>query len=137
MSGSLGIDSMVDPTVQLPSIRTTTGRGFGRPAILLARYALLALLAVLFVAPLVWLFISSVRPIQEIFRYVTPLSWRSFWPESFTLDGYLQLMSSSFPHAMLNSAILATATVVAGVAVNALAAYAFARLHLPARDVLF
>src|SRR5207253_7194121 len=83
------------------------------------------------------LFIASVRPIQEIFRYVAPLSWRTFWPESFTLDGYVRLMSGSFPHAMLNSAILATATVIAGVAVNALAAYAFARLHLPARDLLF
>lgn len=103
----------------------------------MARYALLTLLALLFVVPLVWLFIASVRPIQEIFRYVAPLSWRTFWPETFNLEGYARLMSGSFPRAMLNSAVLAFATVIGGVAVNALAAYAFARLRFPARDLLF
>jgi multiple sugar transport system permease protein len=127
----------VDRAAELTRIRTGAGRSFGRPALLLARYALLTVLAVVFVAPLAWLFISSARPIQEIFRYVAPLSWRTFWPETFTVEGYIRLMSSSFPRAMLNSAILASATVIGGVAVNALAAYAFARLHFPARGLFF
>src|SRR5205823_10669779 len=123
----------VDRAAELTRIRTGPGRSFGRPALLLARYALLTVLAVVFVAPLAWLFISSARPIQEIFPYVAPLIWRTFWPETFTVEGYIRLMSSAFPRAMLNSAILASATVIAGVAVNALAAYPFARPHLPAR----
>jgi multiple sugar transport system permease protein len=122
---------------QLERTRTLVGRDVGRLAGVAAHYALLTVLAVLFVAPLVWLLVSSVRPTQEIFRYVSPLSWRTFWPDQPTLEGFARLLSGPFLRAMLNSAVLAVATVVGGVAVNALAAYAFARIRFPGRDLLF
>ncbi|HYU17381.1 MAG TPA: carbohydrate ABC transporter permease [Chloroflexota bacterium] len=122
---------------ELAQTRTQAGHDFGRQAGVAAHYALLTVVAVLFLAPLVWLCVSSLRPTQEIFRYVSPLSWRTFWPEVPTLEGFTRLMSGSFPRAMLNSAILAIATVIGGVAANALAAYAFARIGFPGRDLLF
>ncbi len=117
--------------------RVQPDRHLARAVQLVARYLVLAVLAVLFVAPLVWLLLASLRPTQEIFRYVAPLSGRTFWPESFTLDGYARLMDGPFPHALLNSIILAVATAIGGVLVNALAAYPFARLAFPGRDLLF
>ena len=108
-----------------------------RQASVLLKYALLIVLAALFVMPLVWLLTASLRPTQEIFRDVYPLSWHTFWPESFTLDGYAHLLGGPFARALGNSIVLAVCTAVGGVAVNALAAYPFARLQFPGRDVLF
>lgn len=103
----------------------------------LVSYLVLLVLALIFVMPLVWLLTASVRPTQEIFRDVSPLGWRTFWPESVTLDGYTRLLSGPFTHALANSVILAVCTAVGGVIVNALAAYPFARLRFPGRDLLF
>ena len=108
-----------------------------RQASLIVNYTILLVLAVLFVVPLLWLLTASLRPTQEIFRYVYPLSWHTFWPESFTLDGYTRLLSGPFTRALANSIVLAVCTAIGGVVVNALAAYPFARLHFPGRDVLF
>jgi multiple sugar transport system permease protein len=117
--------------------RTRAGANAGRLTALVLNYALLTLLAALFVVPLVWLLTASLRPTQEIFRYVSPLSWRTFWPESFTIDGYASLLNGPFTRALINSIILAVCTAIGGVVVNALAAYPFARLDFPGRDVLF
>ena len=100
-------------------------------------YLALVTLAAVFVVPLVWLLTASLRPTQEIFRDVYPLSWHTFWPESFTLDGYTRLLGGPFTRALVNSIILAVCTAIGGVVVNAVAAYPFARLHFPGRDVLF
>jgi multiple sugar transport system permease protein len=108
-----------------------------RPAGVLTSYVVLLILAAVFVLPLVWLLTASVRPTQEIFRDVSPLSWRTFWPESVTLDGYARLLSGPFTHALANSVVLAVCTALGGVVVNALAAYPFARLRFPGRDLLF
>jgi ABC-type glycerol-3-phosphate transport system permease component len=106
-------------------------------ASLVLKYLVLVAIALVFVMPLLWLLMASLRPTPEIFRDVSPLSWHTFWPETFTLDGYTRLLSGPFTRALANSIILAVSTAVGGVLVNALAAYPFARLQFPGRDILF
>ncbi len=108
-----------------------------RVASLVLKYLVLVAIALVFVVPLLWLLMASLRPTPEIFRDVSPLSWHTFWPETFTLDGYTRLLSGPFTRALVNSIILAVSTAVGGVLVNALAAYPFARLQFPGRDILF
>ena len=111
--------------------------GAPRVASLVLKYLVLVAIALVFVVPLLWLLMASLRPTPEIFRDVSPLSWHTFWPETFTLDGYTRLLSGPFTRALANSIILAVSTAVGGVLVNALAAYPFARLQFPGRDILF
>ncbi len=108
-----------------------------RVASLVLKYLVLVAIALVFVVPLLWLLMASLRPTPEIFRDVSPLSWHTFWPETFTPDGYTRLLSGPFTRALANSIILAVSTAVGGVLVNALAAYPFARLQFPGRDILF
>ncbi len=103
-------------------------------------YLVLCGLAVLFLIPYLWMILSSVKPQIEIFKYVYPLSWRTFIPETFTLDAYRELfhlVPFPFSRYFLNSVFVATSVTILSLAVNALAAYAFARLEFPGRGILF
>ncbi len=97
-------------------------------------------LAVVFLIPFLWMFSSSVKPLAEIFRYVVPLSWKTFVPQALTLDSYRELfhlIPFPFSRYLLNSLFVAVSVTVLSLTVNALAAYAFARLTFPGRGVLF
>jgi multiple sugar transport system permease protein len=103
-------------------------------------YLTLGGLAVAFLVPYLWMILSSVKPAVEIFKYVYPVSWRTFIPETFTLDSYrelFQLVPFPFSRYLLNSVFVATSVTVLSLIVNALAAYAFARLDFPGRGVAF
>lgn len=103
-------------------------------------YVTLGVLAVLFLVPYLWMIMSSVKPAVEIFKYVTPVSWKTFIPETFTLDSYrelFQLVPFPFSRYLLNSIFVATTVTVLSLIVNALAAYAFAKLEFPGSGVLF
>ncbi len=103
-------------------------------------YLVLCGLALLFLIPYLWMILSSVKPPVEIFKYVYPLSWRTFIPETFTLDAYRELfhlVPFPFSRYFLNSVFVATSVTILSLAVNALAAYAFARLEFPGRGILF
>ena len=103
-------------------------------------YLLMSFLLLFPLVPFIWMFGSAFRPVTEIFEYVYPLSWRTFIPVNFTAENFIQLLfseGSMWPRFIFNSIFVAVTTVVAGGLVNALAAYAFARLRFPGRDVLF
>ena len=103
-------------------------------------YLTLTGLAAVFLVPYLWMILSSVKPAVEIFKYVYPLSWRTFIPEIFTLDSYrelFRLVPFPFQRYLFNSVFVATAVTVLSLIVNALAAYAFAKLDFPGRGVVF
>lgn len=98
----------------------------------------LAGLGITFLFPYMWMFAASFRPVQEIFQYTYPLSWKSFIPVHFTLDNYRALFTTEpFGRYILNSLIVAVAVTVLDMFINSLAAYAFARIAFPGRDLLF
>lgn len=104
----------------------------GRRALLLA-----VPIALVSMAPLVWAGVSSLRPGDEIFRYLSPFSWRTLIPESVSIDNYLSVLQSPFALALLNSVIVAFFGVALGLLVAALAGYALAVLPFRGRTAVF
>jgi ABC-type glycerol-3-phosphate transport system permease component len=101
------------------------------------RYTLMLLLAAVLLLPLVWLFVSSLRPADEIFRYASEIGLRTLVPDTITLENYRAALASDFPRAILNSAVVTLSTIVLGIIVNSLAGFAFAVFQFPGRNVLF
>jgi putative chitobiose transport system permease protein len=103
--------------------------------------ALLTVLAVVVAAcsmlPLWWITVSALRPSQEIFSYLSPLSPWTLLPRHPTLDGVVAVLSGSFVRAMLNSVLVTAATVTFGLALCSAAAFALAVLRFPGRDAIF
>jgi multiple sugar transport system permease protein len=82
--------------------------------------------------PIVWLFLTSLKPEEEIvtrsLRYL---------PDRFTLEHYAAIWhQSGFPNLLLNSAVTTGLTVVLCLATGTMAAYAFSRANFPGRRVL-
>ncbi len=110
-----------------------------RPSLLSRVSSLVAAVvaAVVVVLPLWWVFVSSTRPGNTFVNYLTPISVKAFVPVGGELTNYRVLLSGEFSRALLNSFIVAGATVVVGLAVAVLAAYALAVLDFPGRGVVF
>ena len=103
----------------------------------LGRFAAAALLGLLALLPLWWAAASALRPTDEIFRYLSPLSFWTLLPAQPTLANVTALWSSNFPLALVNSAFVTAATVVVGLALCASAAFALAAIEFPGRGIVF
>jgi multiple sugar transport system permease protein len=96
----------------------------------------LVVLTLIFVAPLVWMVITSFKTSNDATS--VPLSWL---PHPFTSSAYSTVLTTNSATPVLrwflNSLIAATANAVLVVAVDAMAAYALARLRFRGRRVAF
>jgi len=98
-----------------------------------AVYLVLIALAVVMLFPYVWMISNSFKPRDHF--YTNPYA---IIPEVVTLSTYAQALTIGRVGVYLqNSAIYATAVVVAQLLIDSLAAFAFARLRFPGRDALF
>lgn len=93
--------------------------------------------AVVFILPLWWVAVSALRPENDIFRYLSPLSWGTLLPLDFTLEHVVELWSGSFRLAILNSIFVTAVTIVVGLAICASAAYALAVIDFKGRNIVF
>jgi len=101
------------------------------------RSALTAFIALIFMLPLWWVAISALRPEAEIFRYLSPLSWQTLLPTQLTADHFVQLWQGSFRLAIFNSMLVAAVTLVLGLFVCSIAAFALAVIDFPGRRFVF
>jgi multiple sugar transport system permease protein len=93
---------------------------------------------VIFLLPLWWALVSSLRPLDDVFRYVSPFSWQALVPTQFTLSAYQAIFTQQhFGTALGNSFFVASATIVLGLLINSMAGFAFAVLQFPGRNLLF
>jgi multiple sugar transport system permease protein len=100
-------------------------------------YTLLTLVAAIMLLPLLWAIAASFTPVEKVFRYAYPFSWRAFLPVDFTLQAYANLFARGFGRSLVNTFILGTAVVVIGGTVNAMAGFAFARFEFWGKRFLF
>jgi alpha-glucoside transport system permease protein len=92
-------------------------------------------LVVLWLIPTIGLLVNSLRPADE----VTKSGWWTalFAPTQWTLDNYAQVLrQSNLPEAFVNSIIISVPATIIPVLVAAFAAYAFAWMSFPFRNVL-
>lgn len=121
-----------------PASRYAEGRTAKDRAKLVANYVVMTLLALFFVTPILYLFIGSLKPSQEVLNGLG-----GFLPvntSTANYSGVVQRFSSEstgyFTNFMKVSAIVSGVIVVAGIVVNSLAAYALARLQWRGRNLV-
>ena len=82
--------------------------------------------------PLLWMFSSSLKTQETIFRDI------SLIPKVFHFENYyLALSQSDFGRYLLNSIIYTVCVVLGILIISSLAAYAFSRLRFPGRNIIF
>jgi ABC-type glycerol-3-phosphate transport system permease component len=99
----------------------------------IARWLGAALLAVVFVFPLYWMLVTAISPLSDL---------RSgdygVLPQHFLLSNFTRAWDKyPFDRWLLNSWVIAIASVVLTVSINVVCGYAFAKLRFPGRDVIF
>lgn len=100
------------------------------------RYLILVIGAVVMVFPFYWMITGSLKTLSETVIFppsFTPANWLNF-------DNYVDAWTTSnvpFSTYYLNSIIVCAGSVASVMVTTVLAAYAFARLKFPGRDVLF
>ena len=103
-----------------------------------ATHLLFCLVGVLFVLPLWWSLASSLRPLDEIFKFTSPFSINALIPQHLDLSAYVNIFADKgFGRAIFNSLLVAVTTVLGGLIVNGLAGFAFAVIQFPGRQILF
>lgn len=109
------------------------------------RILLYIVICVIFLVPFAWMIFGSLRAEREIFRYLTPFSWRTFIPIEWTLDSYRTILGMNaagqaagynFGKNLLNSFIVSTGVVISSLVFNTMGAYFFARLPFPKKNWL-
>jgi ABC-type glycerol-3-phosphate transport system permease component len=99
-----------------------------------ARWAIAAAVAVVYLAPVFWLLLSSFRPSNTIFSE----GWAVLSSPHWTLVNYANaLRRADLPRAIGNSLAQVGTVALAGLIVNSMAAFAFARLAFRGRELLF
>jgi multiple sugar transport system permease protein len=96
-------------------------------------YVLLILFALFFLLPLVWMFITAIKPFQE---WVTP----NWIPKNPTLQNFKDIFGDpTLPvrRWFINSVGIAVAFTLLTLIIDALAGYAYARMQFPGRNLLF
>lgn len=97
----------------------------------LPMWLLVALVLVIFLYPLVWIFITSIKPGDE--QYLLPAY---ALPQHPTLDNYKALIGSMIPTYFKNSVIVTGVSLLGIVTLGALAAYPLAKMQFKGRGFI-
>ncbi|HZG58855.1 carbohydrate ABC transporter permease [Paenibacillus sp.] len=103
------------------------------------RYVVMILFSVIVLLPFIWMFFSSFRMHEEIFKY-TSFQWQLFLPVDWTFHNYIDLFtdpSKPFGRVILNSLLVSLTVTALGLLVNSLAAFAFGKLHFRMKKYVF
>lgn len=113
-----------------------TSKRMRRNTKILGNYALLTLVALVFVLPIAFMLVSSLKSSDAIFADLR--SWRAFLPVGeLSLDNVRYVLDrGNFQRYVVNSILVTGITVVLSVAVNGMAAYALARLQWRGRGMV-
>jgi multiple sugar transport system permease protein len=108
----------------------------GRLARLIPSYAALILLTIMFVAPLLWMLSTSLKPNFQTTQF--PPHWI---PQNISDVGYSTILTTASANPVLrwflNSMIAATAHTLLVLITASTAAYALARMHFRGKNVMF
>jgi ABC-type glycerol-3-phosphate transport system permease component len=93
-------------------------------------------LGFLFISPLLWMIIASIKPETLIFK---DMGFEAFIPKEMTFDNYAKILFSeniNFFHYMGNSLFTVGMIVLIGTVVNSICAYALVKLKFPGSDLI-
>lgn len=99
-------------------------------------YIVLTLLSLLFIAPILFTIVASFKPDNLVL--VESGSLKAFFPDNPSFKNYADVFERvNFTRFFFNSIFITGAIVLAGMLVNSMAAYAFARLQWRGRNWIF
>lgn len=100
-------------------------------------YIFLIFVALTVIIPFIWVFSNAFRPNDEIGMY-TDLSFYTFFPKEATGDNFVR-MFEQLPmfQILLNTIFVAAAVTIISLFINALTAYAFARINFKGKNIIF
>ena len=110
-----------------------------------SEYFIYGVLVRIFLTPLVWMVLGSLREEKEIFANLYPFSLHTFLPIKWSLKTYLDMFGISeegimyglhFQRFMGNSLLVSVAVVASSLVFNTMGAYFFARLDFPYKNLL-
>ena len=106
-----------------------------KTAALVAQYVVNTVLGVLFISPLLWMFVTAFNPIQALGSQITSIT--EFLPKTLSF-GNFQAVFTRIPMVryLLNTLLYALGTVVLVLIVNSLAGYALAKIPFRGRNAL-
>ncbi|MDQ0338752.1 ABC-type glycerol-3-phosphate transport system permease component [Caldalkalibacillus uzonensis] len=88
--------------------------------------------SLIFLVPLYWLFVSSVKSDAEITRFPP-----TFWPENFHWSNFVEVWSRlNFTQTFMNSIIVSTSTTILIVIFSTMAAYALSKKRIIGRNMI-
>ena len=97
-------------------------------------YAVLLLIAAITILPFVWVLVTSLKGPHDAITSVPP----QFIPHDPTLDNYLRVWQLlPMANFFANSILVSVVTVALNLLFTSLAAYPFAKMKFPGRDVIF
>jgi len=119
--------------IPVPTVPKPARRRWLRPGTAL-KYVVLTTLAILFVAPFIYMVSLSFQPLSDMFSY--PPHWI---PQHATIDNYTGFFTSDHPiyRWIFNSVFVSVTITVLQLFFNSLLAYTFAKRQFPGRDFLF
>lgn len=98
-------------------------------------YLIMTLIALIILVPMLWMLSTSLKPKSQLFT--RDIQWI---PETPTLENYERILntpSTPIGQWFINSLIVAVLHTAIVVAIASLAAYAYARIRFPGRNVIF
>jgi ABC-type glycerol-3-phosphate transport system permease component len=96
-------------------------------------YVLLIFLAVVFLSPLLWLILSSLKTQQEMVTFPP-----AFFPKVFQFGNYLLALTKiDYFHFLLNTIEVCLIYTLPGITTASIFGYAFARFQVPGKNFLF
>jgi multiple sugar transport system permease protein len=120
---------MTTATITARLARRSTRERLGR----IALATVLVAAGIIMLAPVAWVFVNSIEPVK--IQFTLPPVWI---PHTVTLFSYQQLFNQiPFLLQLGNSVLVSAAVVIGSTVVSVFAAYAFARMEFPGKNVLF
>ena len=94
-----------------------------------------AIVALIFVSPLLWMIAASLKPEAQIFSDMSNI--RTFWPAAATLGNYVEVFTRvNMMKFILNSLFYVFVIVILDLAVNSICGYALAKFNFPGKELL-
>ncbi|WP_223066156.1 carbohydrate ABC transporter permease [Paenibacillus caui] len=108
--------------------------------LLTVKYTAMVLIALICLFPVIWMILGSLRPYQELFKYASGLNIHMLIPVDFTFSNYGKVIfneTNPFFRYIGNTLFVAATVTVAVLIINAMAAFAFAKLRFRGKNLVF
>jgi ABC-type glycerol-3-phosphate transport system permease component len=101
-------------------------------------YTVLIIICILSLFPFYWALVSSFRSDVDIFKYVSPFSWRTLIPDKISFASYVSIFTThDMAGPIVRTLLVALLNIALGLVINGFAGFAFAKFNFKGKNLLF